>query len=62
MAENKRFQKKKLDKEHNKKIKKAAKDVKKNAGFAGVVTVATPIIKKHGKDILNVGKSIIFKG
>lgn len=62
MSESKRFQNKKLNKENNEQIKKAAKGLKRFVGVAGAVAMATSVMKKYGKDILKVGKNIIYKG
>lgn len=58
MSESKKFQKKKLNKEYNKKIKNFAKGLKGILGGVGAFALITPIIKK---DIFTLGKKIIFK-
>ena len=60
MSETKKFQKKKLNREDNKNMKKAAKGLKGVCGGIGAVVLI--MIQKHGKDILKVGKKKIFKG
>lgn len=60
-AKNKRFQKKKLNKDEGKGIKKAAKGVKGIFKIGTLVAVAVPTIKKFGKPALEIGKRILFK-
>ena len=62
MSETKKFQKKKLNREDSKNIKMAAKRLKAVCGGVGAAALIVPIIQKHGKDILKVGKKMIFKG
>jgi len=61
MSENKRFQKKKLNKEDGKGVKKAAKGAKRFLKVGSLLLVAVPTIKKFGKPVLEAGKKIIFK-
>ena len=61
MSENKRFQKKKLNKTAGKGVKKAAKGTKIVLETGALLAVAIPTIKKWGKPVLEVGKKIIFK-
>lgn len=61
VSENKRFQKKKLNKTAGKGVKKAAKRTKVVLGAGALLAVAIPKIKKYGKPVLEVGKKIIFK-
>lgn len=61
MAETKRFQKKKLNKEDGRGVKKAAKGAKGVLKVGTLLAVAIPTIKKFGKPALEVGKKIIFK-
>ena len=61
MSENKRFQKKKLNKEDGKGVKKAAKDVKSLLKVGTLLAVAVPTVKKFGKTAFEVGKKIMFK-
>ena len=61
MSENKRFQKKKLNKEDGKGVKKAAKGAKGILKVGTLVAVAVPTIKKFGKPALEIGKKIMFK-
>lgn len=61
MSENKRFQKKKLNKEDGKDVKKAAKGVKGVLKVGTLLAVAVPAVKKFGKPALELGKKIIFK-
>ena len=64
MSESKRIQKKKLNKEDGKGVKKAAKAAKGAKGlikFGTFMAVAVPTVKKFGKPALEIGKKIIFK-
>lgn len=61
MSESKRFQKKKLNKEDGKGVKKAAKGAKRFIKFGTFMAVAVPAVKKFGKPALEIGKKIIFK-
>lgn len=61
MSENKRFQKRKLNKDAGKGVKKAAKGTKVFLEAGAFLAVAIPTIKKFGKPVLEAGKKIIFK-
>lgn len=61
MEQKKKFQGKKLNKKENDSIKKAAKGVKDGAGLLMIGAVVVTGIKKYGKDVLKLGKNIIFK-
>ena len=61
MSESRRFQKKKLNKEDGKVVKKAAKGAKGLIKFGIFMAVAVPAVKKFGNPALELGKKIIFK-
>ncbi len=54
-------QDKKLNKDDHKGITQAAKITKGGVALLSVIAVTVPFIKKHGKDILDIAKTIILK-
>lgn len=61
MAQKKRFEGKKLNRDAHKKMKKAAGGLKKGLGFLSVVIVAVPTIKKYGKEISGLARTLLFR-
>ena len=57
----KRFQAKKLNKDDHEGVKDTAGAVKKGVGALGVITLAVPMIKKYGKDIVGIAKNIVLR-
>ena len=57
----KRFQAKKLNKDDHKGVNDTAGAVKKGVGALGVITLAVPIIKKYGKDIVGIAQNIVLR-
>ncbi|NCC87773.1 MAG: 50S ribosomal protein L17 [Clostridia bacterium] len=56
-----RFQNKKLNKDDHKNINEVAGGIKKSGGLLSVVAVAVVGVKKYGKPVLNLAKTIILK-
>ena len=52
---------KKLNKEDHKGINNAAKLTKRIVGAVGGLAIATPVIKKYGKEILTVSKNFFLR-
>lgn len=57
----KRFQTKKLNKDDHKDVKNTARAVRKGVGVVGAVALVTPVIKKHGKGVVDLAKNIILR-
>ncbi len=52
----KRFQVKKLNKDDHKGIKNSAGAVKKILSALGIFTLLAPVVKKYGKDVVEIVK------
>ena len=61
MEKEKRFKGKKLNKDTHKGMKKAAGGLKKGLGFLSVIVVAVPTIKKYGKEISGLARTLLFR-
>ena len=56
-----RFQVEKLNKDDHKEINNNTKKIKIFLGVSGAIVFVGTIVKKHGKDIVNIAKSIVSK-
>ena len=61
MAKEKRFTGKKLNKDAHKGMKKTAGGLKKGLGVLSVAIVAIPTIKKYGKEISGLARTLLFR-
>lgn len=61
MSKEKRFKGKKLNKDAHKGMKKTAGGLKKGLGLLSFVIVAVPTIKKYGKEITGLAKTVLFR-
>ena len=61
MAKEKRFKGKKLNKEAHKGMKKAAGGLKKGLGLLSVAMVAVPTLKRYGKEISGLARTLLFR-